>query len=748
LVLKTFEISLDINSSTIRKTNIELVSNDTSVYVFHISMYNGSTLLDLTTACSTSSISFLKVDSNVVVGAPTITGTGTINYSLGTNEIAFPGKVKTTVELFGGTGSRISSNQFEFNVRDDIGTGIASTTDYPILTDMITDLTALVSGLNPTCVVITNVSGVITSLVTGASSQYITMSTGATSIQWADSPQSLFTARGDILYATGANSLGKLALATSAGYTLEINPTATGIQWGNTELTRSQGFFLDKEYYYNHNIIPFSDCESSDGWANNRWDGVVGTVANDSTNYKTGSQGIGITVSVSGGGGHLEYVKNLAVFPDGLASATTDYIRICIYIATAEINKMAADSNLTLVFHCDTIPTFTNYFYYQGITKASLSNGWNYFNIAKSAFGTGGSPDWANVKGLSVYYDSTGGTAPTSAMTWTIDSIHLCRKNPSSSAPNLFVKKINNTETAEFAINSGFWWLGLENGILNLRNLNPSTAGGGSTAAALVGIVGYSSNFIAKMKLTIKTANYSNRMVWEIDASNRIALNIYNSVLYLWTTVAGIDDTTISTAYTCAIGDTVEFVLKRETTTVSLMVYKNGNYNSGIALTKEVSFASVGYLAVGDVDAIYQNIESLSITTTSHASYADVAEVAKSLTNAWQNWVPTLTWTTADPASVTTVARYAIIGNTCFFNFMTTSADGNAATQLSISLPIAAKDNNSIIAFSGYQLVNTTYSNPICYLDDDSGGITFRSFSTATDAQTVTVVVSGQYEIA
>lgn len=181
MVLKTFEISLDINSSTVRKTNIELVSNDTSVYTFHISMYNGSTLLDLNTACSTSSISFLKADSNVVVGAPTKTASGLLNYSLGTNEIARSGRVKTTVELFGGTGSRISSNQFEFNVRDDFGTGITSTTDYPILTSLITDIESLVSGLDPSCVVVTNASGVITSQASGSTGQYLGYSTGATS---------------------------------------------------------------------------------------------------------------------------------------------------------------------------------------------------------------------------------------------------------------------------------------------------------------------------------------------------------------------------------------------------------------------------------------------------------------------------------------------------------------------------------------------------------------------------------------
>jgi len=114
----------------------------------------------------------------------------------------------------------------------------------------------------------------------------------------------------------------------------------------------------------------------------------------------------------------------------------------------------------------------------------------------------------------------------------------------------------------------------------------------------------------------------------------------------------------------------------------------------------------------------------------------------------WTAWTPALTWTTADPASITTIARYKTQGKICFFNFMCTSADGNDASQLSISLPAAAKDNNSMISFSSQQLVDATWTNPLAYLDDDSGGITFRNFAVATDTKTVTIIITGQYEIA
>lgn len=116
--------------------------------------------------------------------------------------------------------------------------------------------------------------------------------------------------------------------------------------------------------------------------------------------------------------------------------------------------------------------------------------------------------------------------------------------------------------------------------------------------------------------------------------------------------------------------------------------------------------------------------------------------------NPWAAWSPTLTWTTGNPASLTTVARYKVQGKICYFNFMTTSADGNGATALNISLPVAAKDNNSMVTFPAQQLQNASWTNPLAWLDDDANGIVFRAFTTATSGQALTIIVSGQYEIA
>jgi hypothetical protein len=124
-----------------------------------------------------------------------------------------------------------------------------------------------------------------------------------------------------------------------------------------------------------------------------------------------------------------------------------------------------------------------------------------------------------------------------------------------------------------------------------------------------------------------------------------------------------------------------------------------------------------------------------------------IPKMAENVKNNWKDWIVTETWSTATPASINRIARYTTIGNTCFFNYYAASADGNGATQLTITPPVTPKDNNSVITFTAQQQVDTTWTNPLAYLDDDAGGITFRAFAVATDAKSVTVIVSGQYEI-
>jgi hypothetical protein len=119
----------------------------------------------------------------------------------------------------------------------------------------------------------------------------------------------------------------------------------------------------------------------------------------------------------------------------------------------------------------------------------------------------------------------------------------------------------------------------------------------------------------------------------------------------------------------------------------------------------------------------------------------------------WAGYSPTLVWGTADPATITTVSRWTKLGKIVFFHIDISSADSNACSSLTISLPADPNDNNDRTAVSSIQKAGAggaTYSDPLAYIDMDSASklIKFYAFTTGTDGQAVAVVVSGSYEAA
>jgi hypothetical protein len=157
-----------------------------------------------------------------------------------------------------------------------------------------------------------------------------------------------------------------------------------------------------------------------------------------------------------------------------------------------------------------------------------------------------------------------------------------------------------------------------------------------------------------------------------------------------------------------------------------------------------------GTVYIDDVD-IEGTIPTVSYNyaTTVKGQMDDNADmIERASQNNWGAWTPTVTWTTGTPeGSVAQTARYTVINNTCYFNYSYTATDGNDASALTITLPMTPKDNNAIIALQAQQKVNTTWTNPLAYIDDDSGGIAFRSLSACTNAQAVEVIVTGFYEV-
>jgi hypothetical protein len=119
--------------------------------------------------------------------------------------------------------------------------------------------------------------------------------------------------------------------------------------------------------------------------------------------------------------------------------------------------------------------------------------------------------------------------------------------------------------------------------------------------------------------------------------------------------------------------------------------------------------------------------------------------------NAWANWTPTLTWSTATPASVSTQARYVQIGKTIYFDMLTASTDSNATTGLTISnfpgTKITTVNYTAFSAWERYGAAGNTWSPVVAVINFTTGVVTIADFKTATDGQLVWIGIQGFYEV-
>lgn len=117
----------------------------------------------------------------------------------------------------------------------------------------------------------------------------------------------------------------------------------------------------------------------------------------------------------------------------------------------------------------------------------------------------------------------------------------------------------------------------------------------------------------------------------------------------------------------------------------------------------------------------------------------------------WQSWSPTLTWGTATPDSLVTIAKYHKVGTLVHFMFECHSSDGNNASSLTISLPVNEKGDNIHSQFSCSQVVNGVWADNLisfCNADAETHVIEFRNFDVCSNALTFYLFVSGFYEAA
>lgn len=542
----------------------------------------------------------------------------------------------------------------------------------------------------------------------------------------------------------GASTLQLASL--NASVVLEANETGwisvdTADNNIETEISRSQGFFFDKDYYYQRNTKLISSFQSDETWTS-----VTGTQSADSTNVKIGTQGIKILENNNTAGELISKrtvtALDLTKFTDGSASTTSDYIALVAYVS--DVTKLNATEGIDLYFSTTgDIGAATDFFYYF-IPASSLATGWNYIKVAKSAFTIRNAASWASIAYLGVSWTSLVNAQNAYV---TFNGLQLVRKDPSANVPNPFQREVNGVWAIDFAINYGEWFIGLENNEVVCRELLGSqNTGITTTASSLVGTKAYN-NFIASASIKALVTNTAYSLVWEVNSSNRIRILYSVGTFYILKDVAGTQVIVASTDVTAIVGETIEFKLVKNGSSITAIATKN---NTSYVLSGTISdfINSVGYLAIATKSTGSTQIKNAAITTTESAYRASVADVAKRVQNLWVDWTPTVAWTTGTPeGSVAQTARYTTIGNTCYFNYSYTATDGNDASALTITLPVTPKDNNAIIALQAQQKVNASWTNPLAYIDDDSGGIAFRSLAACTNAQAVEVIVTGFYEV-
>jgi hypothetical protein len=115
----------------------------------------------------------------------------------------------------------------------------------------------------------------------------------------------------------------------------------------------------------------------------------------------------------------------------------------------------------------------------------------------------------------------------------------------------------------------------------------------------------------------------------------------------------------------------------------------------------------------------------------------------------WGDYVPTWTFTTADPATQTKVGRYMHVGNMCTFYCSLESADGNDGVLTGVTLPVAPTDSNTLIPLRGHQKINATWSDCLPFIDATTSlNIQLHTTAVCTDAAACAYYISGSYEVA
>jgi hypothetical protein len=404
-----------------------------------------------------------------------------------------------------------------------------------------------------------------------------------------------------------------------AGRTTEtIKQNADDIATAATALTRAQGVGWYPAEWYRENVMQCLD--GSETWVDRGWHADAGTYSADLTNFLTGTYAAKCNTATNYGGIHV--VKNLdfTKFSDGSVADNNQYIKWKPYVPDL---TNVPNNGIFILFPCNNYSTQTDYYVY-AVAKASLTTGWNHITVAKSAFSSIGTPDWSAVKGISVAL--AGLAVGATEFTVDINSIQMVKKDPDAAVPNQFQRMQNGVATRDFAISSGEWYVGMENGELVCKLISNPVA----NASLLIGTQAYT-DFTARGEIKGSSATARRHLTWHVDDNNKISAYIVADTLYLSVTEGG-STVSNSRVMSVAANNPMQFEVSKYGSSVSLIAYRNNDRNNGYSLKGTTTLTSAGYLAIGgsvtatDGMAYYNNF---SITTTEYAAQAGIAAVAK-----------------------------------------------------------------------------------------------------------------------
>ena len=133
MITRDFDLVIRVPQQDYIDTGIDVVQNDQNVYILNLRITDGIQDIDYEQV-DRATITFAKQDGHVVQGNLEPTETG-YTYELGTNEIACPGKVVASIQLYGEIDERLTTARFSFEVVRDLITpsAVESSTEFGAL---------------------------------------------------------------------------------------------------------------------------------------------------------------------------------------------------------------------------------------------------------------------------------------------------------------------------------------------------------------------------------------------------------------------------------------------------------------------------------------------------------------------------------------------------------------------------------------------------------------------------------------